>query len=137
MPKRQNNILLGLVALLLGAMLYILFQENTWVSQLFAQMVFRPKLWDQYPAMNMDWLCYYIPDFLCAFSLTCGIQAVCLPKTEELFGCAVIVLVCGTLWEIFQWCGVISGTGDFWDVLMYLSGSTLSILMNIKERKQT
>lgn len=137
MSKRQKNILMCLSALLLGAVLYIFFRRNTWVSRLFAVIAFAPEVAVQQKWMLMDWIRYYIPDFLWSFSLSCGIQAICLPKRKDILGCSAIALACGVVWEVLQWRNVVSGTGDILDVLMYFGGSILSILINIKERKQT
>lgn len=137
MSKRWRNILLCMGSLLLGTALYILFRKNTWVAHLFDGIGFVCRMRCVVQSVSGNWLRYYVPDLLWAFSLSCGIQAICESKQKEIPVCAALAFACGTVWEVLQWTNLVSGTGDFWDILMYLTGSVLSILINIKGEKQT
>lgn len=137
MSKRQKNILRCLGALVLGAILYILFRKNTWVAHLFDGIGFVRCLRSMVQSISLNWLRFYVPDLLWAFALSCGIQAICVPKRGGVPACALSAFICGLVWEFLQWSHVVSGTGDLWDVLMYLTGSVLSILINIKGEKRT
>ena len=45
-----------------------------------------------------------------------------------------IAFFCGVLWELLQLCNVVSGTGDFWDILMYSIAALLATI--IKSNKK-
>ena len=137
MSNRQKNSLLCLGALMLGAVVYILFRPNTWVSHLFDGIEFIVDLRSAVASPSRNWFRYYVPDLLWAFALCCGIQAIYEPEHKGVLFCALTALCCGVVWEMLQWSRIVTGTGDVWDILMYLTGSVLSILINVKGEKQT
>jgi hypothetical protein len=137
MPLRQKNILLCFGALVLGALVYILFRPNTHIAHLFDGFPVVIQLREGSFFLSLSNFDYYVPDLLWSFALSCGIQAICEPEKTKCYVCALVALSCGVAWEILQWCDVVSGTGDFLDILMYLAGSVLSILINIKGEQRT
>ena len=137
MSNRQKNTLLCFWALMLGAAVYILLRPNTWISHLFDSIELVSDLRNAAKSLSRNWFRYYAPDLLWAFALSCGIQAIYEPEHKGVFFCALTAFGCGVVWEILQWSNIVSGTGDLWDILMYLTGSVLSILINVKGEKQT
>lgn len=83
-------------------------------------------------AYTNDFCAFYLPDLLWALSLGCAIQGACLPTGKGKLYCVLTGFLWGVLWELGQWSGVISGVGDYWDLLMYLLGSALSLLFNLE-----
>lgn len=135
MSKRLRNILACSSAIAIGALLYILFRRNTYIACLFESIpmvVYARRLTERYSG---DLFRYYFPDFLWCFSLSCGIQTIYVPQKRGVLLSACIAFTCGVLWEIMQWCGMVSGVGDVHDVVMYLMGAILSILINLKGEK--
>lgn len=137
MSKRSQNILLCAVALVVGAVIYILYRDNTYISRWFSYIAFVRSLRTMANGYASNFVGFYLPDLLWGFSLSCGIQAIYLPGRRGVFISATVAFICGVLWEVLQWTDLVSGTGDIWDILMYFAGSVLSTLINIKERKQT
>lgn len=136
MQRRQRNIIYSMVGLLLGGILYVLFRSNTYISRIFASsgmVLFLRELAEPYA---WEFLRYYLPDFLWCFSLSCGIQAICLSERKEVILYALIAFLCGVTWELCQCMNIVSGVGDLYDVLMYFLGSSLSVLVNLKGEKK-
>lgn len=95
MSKRQRNILMCAGGVLVGAVLYILFWKEAYVSRLFNSLPCVAGLRRFFGGRWGGWLSFYVPDFLWAFSLSYGIQAICLPKWREIVMSAAAVLICG------------------------------------------
>lgn len=133
MEKRQRNILMCVGGLLLGAAVYLLFRENTYLSLLFCKSAFLSNIRTVIHSVAGVYISFYLPDMLWAFSLCCGIQAIYLPKSGGI--AAAVAFVCGLIWELLQWIDVVSGTGDYWDILMYFLGSIFAIIINVRREK--
>ena len=135
MEKRLRNILMCAGGLLLGVAVYLLFRENTYLSLLFQGSTFLACIRAVIDSKAVMQISFYLPDLLWSFSLCCGIQAIYLPKSSGIYAAAAVAFVCGVAWELLQWTDLVSGTGDYWDILMYFLGSTFAIIMNIRREK--
>ena len=135
MSKRSKNILMCAVALFVGAGIYILFRSNAYISKWFDYLDIIRFLRTMTGGYANDFIRFYLPDLMWCFALSCGIQAIYVPVGRGISISAMVAFACGVLWEVMQWTGMVSGTGDLWDILMYLAGSILSILINIKGEK--
>ena len=82
--------------------------------------------------LECDFFKFYFPDFLWSFALACAFIALFLPGKKGLAACSGFSLFCGLCWELFQTLGVVNGTGDFLDALMYLAAAVLAFVINIK-----
>jgi hypothetical protein len=71
----------------LGALVYILFRENTRISHLFDGIELVRHLRDAVRPFSRDWFRYYVPDLLWVFSLSCGVQAIYEPKQKGILAC--------------------------------------------------
>lgn len=118
MSKRIFNFICGICALGLGGMLYVLFREQTIIAKLLGQISFITILRSASAPLSNEFVQYYLPDFLWAFSLGSLLKVIPGLHKKSL-ACGTIALICGGLWEIMQCIGVISGTFDWIDVLMY------------------
>lgn len=130
MSVRPKNILLCTGGLLIGGAVYLLFREGSYLSHLFDGIPLLSLVRDIFNGTAGTHISFYLPDFLWAFSLCCGIQAIYLPKGMGIYVAGMAAFACGLIWEILQRTAVVSGTGDYWDILMYFLGSVLAILVN-------
>ena len=134
MLNRIKTAVLGLAALLLGAVLYILFRPTSFVSVSFGAYGWLSQLRTWLQPFTCNFLCFYLPDMLWAFALSCGLQTILTPKKWGIVLCGVTAFVCGAIWELLQWLGAVRGTGDWLDILMYFLAALALIFVN-KRRK--
>lgn len=136
MKIRKINIFLCISALSIGGLLYILFRPATYIGGMFDKFQYIDTIRQICSLYATDWYKFYLPDFLWAFSLGCGLIAIYNPQQMGIVVCASCSFLCGLIWEFMQYLNVINGTGDFLDVTMYFLASTLCIIINIKETKK-
>ena len=135
MSKRIANILLSVISLTLGGLLYIVFRENSHFSGWFNGFILVEEIRTHFAVFSSAFLKYYFPDFLWGFSLACGFVAIYNPKKQGVYLCGAISFTLGCVWEALQAFSVVSGTGDFFDIMMYLISSIACIMINQKEQK--
>lgn len=134
MTKPIRNIFLCGTSLFLGGILYVLFRENTHISQIAANIPFVRILQAWFNPIRCDFLSYYLPDLIWAFSLASGLQAVFPSGVKAFLLCGILAFLCSTVWEVLQFCHIIPGTGDLLDIALCFCGSALSTILNLKER---
>lgn len=132
MSRRIQNILLSVAALLLGGLLYILFRETTYIAKLFNGIAYISYAREFVSALSCDFVALYLPDFLWGFALCSGLLAIFDPDKRGALGCAFAALLWGVVWEISQYTGMVSGTGDMADVLMYLTAIVIAVIIHTK-----
>ena len=128
MSNRQKYLLIAAACLLPGGLCYILLGKETHIAQLF------------YTPMHANLPVFfrsYLPDLLWGLSLSMCLMAVYDPRLPGCILCAVCAFVCGCLWELLQYTGAISGTGDLLDIGMYLLAGIFAILLSGKVRNKT
>ena len=135
MSKRGFNILLGISALVFGSLIYILFRENTYIAKCFESFDIVIRMRQILLPYKSCFLIFYFGDFLWALSLGCGLYAIFVPRIYGTVICTCVVLCLGCVWEVLQYCSIISGTGDILDMLAYLLASSIIIIINAKERE--
>lgn len=136
MSKRKKNILFGLVALIAGCLLYILFRTNTYIGGMLDGMEDIATIRRMCVFEVSDLYKFYLPDFLWGFSLGCGLIAIYNPRVKGIIVCASFSFLCGCMWELLQYLGVLNGTGDVHDIIMYLLASAVCIIINLKETRE-
>ena len=132
MSKRKLYILLSSVSLILGFLIYVFFRENSYIGILFGYFHIIRTAREMLGWVSFGFLIFYFPDFLWGFSLCCGLLAIYTPKQTGCIVCSSITVLCGIIWEWMQFKQLVSGTGDFCDVLMYLMASIACIIINIR-----
>lgn len=135
MSSRRKNILMSAVSLYTGFVLYVLFREDTYIAKGFSFLPWVTFLQIWLAPKAPSFVKYHLQDFIWAFSLSCGLLAVVGSAKKQAFFCAVTAFFCGLLWEFLQYCKIVSGTGDLWDVLMYLAAGAVSVILNLEERE--
>lgn len=134
MSIQKKNILFGLSALMMGGLLYILFRESSHIGSFFSNSACVRMLRSLMEPLSSDLAQFYLPDLLWVFSLSCGLLAIGDDGERNIFWCGAVAFGCGCCWELLQFTGAVSGTGDGIDVLMYLLGSLIFLQINLKER---
>lgn len=133
MSKRILNALLGVSALVIGLGIYVFFKPNAVVSRLF-DFAFVSELRSFLSPCDLPFIKYYFADFLWGFAFCCGLAFIFQPKGKELLLCGAGGIAFGAVWELLQWTGIMSGTGDICDIIMYLLAATAVMLINLKEK---
>lgn len=136
MSKRRLNILLGIIALIFGSLLYILFRENTYIAKAFGSFDIIVQMREILSPYATNFLMFYFPDFLWAFSFCCGLCAIFTPRISGTIICGCMVLFIGCGWEGMQYWKIIGGTGDVLDIIAYLLAGIANIIINLKEREK-
>ena len=120
-----------IAALLSGCLLYVLFRPETYITKIVTKhFLMKYNLTTESFARIV--CSYYLPDFLWAFSLSCGLCALFSGTKESIRNCCYIGFLSGLAWEIGQSSQLFSGTGDLMDVLMYLLGALMCRIINKK-----
>lgn len=127
MSNRRLYALLCALSLTAGAVLYILFRQNSYVAVLCSQWFDLHTIQAHLQEGPWDLFRYYLPDLLWSFSLSCGLASILGTATKVWFGSGFFF---GCLWELLQLIGIVSGTADSLDILMYLTGSLLCIFIS-------
>lgn len=135
MFKRMKYVIFMTITLLLGLVIYTLFRPSTYISQAVTSVI--PVMKVQAFLSNYDctFLRYYFIDLIWAFSLCCGLVSIFGTGIKDKAVCFVLTFLSGTAWEVGQYFGLISGTGDYLDVLMYLTGAGFCLLIILKEKR--
>lgn len=135
MSARRQNILLSVLGLATGGLLYLLFRETSYVGQFFGNSPVIATLRSLVKPLSCDVIRYYLPDLLWGFSLSCGVLAILAPTGRLCILWAYTGFFCGVVWELLQSLHLVSGTGDLLDMAMYLLGSGICMLINLKRRE--
>ena len=133
--KKKIILCIGCIfSLFLGAVIYALLREEAYISQIVAVYVDLSRVKNAFILLDNDFVKYYLPDYLWAFSLCCGILIISNPTSKKEVLCySSITFWVGTLYEILQKVKLIGGTGDVIDIILYfLAALTVSIIY-IKE----
>ena len=116
----------GVISLMLGGMIYVFYRPNTYVFNFFREI---PLPRQSFLFLDVPWIKYYFADYLWAYSLCCGLHLIFQPQRTGSFLLAGITVLFGSTFEFLQYAGVLSGTGDLWDVLMFiLAGFTVNMI---------
>lgn len=128
MKKRNFNIFLSLISLIIGGFIYIATRPDSYVSIVVESVIPLNDLRAYFSFLNTDFIKYHLPDSLWSLSLTCALFAINRSTVQV----ASISAICGVFWEVGQATGLINGTGDILDILMYLTAIAFAVLINKK-----
>lgn len=136
MSNRLFYVILCIIFLIIGGSLYLIYRENAYITILFDRFLFLESMGKIADVFENDFFKFYFPDFLWGLSLNFGLFSIFLPKLKGALWCSLIAFLYGMLWETMQKQGVLSGTGDLIDILMYLLASVFAMLIFIMRRKE-
>ena len=135
--KAKKFLAVGSIAIFTGGLIYLLFRPNVYAVRWVPENKYLLLLRESLRWMGTPFVKYYLADYLWAVALSCGLHLIFSPKVKGSCICTTIVLLYGLTFELSQYCGFISGTGDLWDVLMYiLAGISVNILNLSRSRKK-
>lgn len=136
MNRKMYNIALCVSSLAIGGAYYLLFKNNTIFESIVCKFVDFMSIKNRLPRITSRFLNNHFCDFLWVFSLYCGLCAIFLPTKKQSMVIFFAVVILGTVWELFQFYGVVSGTGDILDVVTYVFGAYVSLLITTKKEKK-
>lgn len=135
MSERHKIALLSIYSLVVGCALYIIFRSDSYVAKLFSVLPFIVKIQEFFLFADSDFLKYYFPDYLWCLGLCCALIAIHTPKLKSVLLCSTVSVICGMAWELSQYIGIINGTGDILDIIMYLLAGVTAVIIYLKEKK--
>ena len=131
MSKRAFFILLGTLSLIIGGAIYLLFRENAYITIFFGTN-FLARIRETVSFLSVQIVNFYFVDFLWGLSLCAYLLAIFAPKGAGIFFCGIVAFLCGTGWELLQFTGVVSGTGDVLDIIAYLVAAIIAVIIFLK-----
>lgn len=112
---RIKYFIFGLSALLVGTVIYWLFRPSTHISKLLSVLIpFKISPLGEF--VGSSFLKFYFVDYLWAFSFSCWLRCIFHDKHKNF----MIVSITGALFELMQTLGMVQGTGDVCDCLLYI-----------------
>ena len=133
MTKRAVDIVVAILALVIGGFIYVAMREDSYVATIFQNIYPVAYLQNSLSDFRLMWLSFYLPDYLWGLSFACSLISLFLPSGKAIGWSVGVMILCGSLWEMLQVWQVVNGTGDIWDVLMYFLAGATVILINFKE----
>ena len=136
--KKKMILYFGCVlSILFGAFIYAVFREDTYIYKTIESYIDLSRVKDHCAILDNDFTKYYLPDYLWAFSLCCGVFIILKPQNiKEVFFYSLISFGLGGTYEVLQKINVISGTCDAIDIFFYflaaLTVSSFYIILYIK-----
>ena len=127
-------LIFGTVSIIVGLFIYLIYRPETYISKLILSYIEFQFYKYKIPVLNNNFIKFYFPDYLWAFSLSCGLHLIFKPKQLNTAYCTILVSIIGLMYELLQWVNFINGTGDFIDIIFYtLAGFTVNIINFKKE----
>lgn len=127
---RETFILNSVIALFLGAIIYLLFREDTFFSNHVRRYVSFPKvLTNALPNEIGVFIKYYLADMAWAYALTFAVGAVFEGDNGQLLLSGIISLGFEALVEEFQKTRWIPGTFDWKDVALEAAASVFALIL--------
>lgn len=128
MKRRSLYFVMCALSLGAGGALYLLCREHSYITVLAEHVLPLENLREYLHVKDIDFLNYYFPDFLWSFAFYFGAELIFYPQ-KRVFTSSVLVLCAGALWELLQYTGIVGGTGDLLDILMYLTAVLTAVLI--------
>lgn len=128
-------ILLIFLSLFVGGAFYFFFCPDVWFVRQLNCLLGRDFQSSERMRMEIRLLRYYLPDALWAFAMTAAIRLILGNNTKtSRIGFLVSVLT-GVVLEFLQFGQVISGTGDWMDILAEGTGALVCVFIINKYRR--
>lgn len=122
----------AIISLLLGLICYLFFREKTYVSEIFDSILNLKSIRSSFKFLENDFLKFYFPDYLWAVSFSCCLHIIFKPKIVGSIICTAVISLFGIVFELLQLIGIINGTGDIFDVCLYILGCFTVNIITLK-----
>jgi len=125
--KRLSCIVIAGVSLLLGLLVYLLFNQTTYLY------ISLPD-WLHFRQITIDnnilnaLLKNYCADLLWAISFTFVVQSILMIEPPKAY-LLLFTSLLGVVVEVMQLLNILNGTFDFYDILVYFLGALISIFI--------
>ncbi len=116
------------LSLIIGIIIYAFLRKQTYFHSIFNLQVSSCANIEHW---LLDFLRFYLTDALWAYSLTSALFIFNSPKIS-----IILSISFGILWEIGQFFHFLRGTGDFIDILMYITASIIAAIIIFLRRKK-
>lgn len=134
MNSKKANIIISVFSLFLGGAIYVLYRDNTYISNFIENFINLSILRNAFKPFECSFLKYYFTDYLWALSLISVLNTLFSTK-KQLLLISVFVFSLGFVWEILQISNFISGTGDILDIFMYLAAAMTAVIIKFSNNK--
>ena len=128
MKKRCVLLVGSLSALVVGALDYGFFRQDTYVGKIVGRLLHIREMRDCFCYGLLAW---YLPDYLWMLALALAFFAVTAPRRRHLWMWAVGLTLYGGGWELTQYFGIVSGTADRLDSLLYMMAVCTAVMINL------
>lgn len=128
-------LLSSLAALVTGALIYIFFRRQTIFTAYLGRFGVKAGAYSSADIPFGDFIRYYLPDYLWGYALCCQAAALFDVLRIKKDGAYILCAAVGIAWEVLQWSGVVSGTGDCVDCIMYLTAVGTVVLIEKSFKK--
>lgn len=127
---KKRLILLGgsLTALLAGALDYGFFRQDTHIGRLVAQLL---GVEEEIRGRYYGILAWYLPDYLWMLALSLMIFAITDLQRYGVTVWSLVLMLYGCGWELAQYVGLVSGTADWLDVILYIMAVCTAVMINL------
>lgn len=134
--KKSLFFVLGILSLLIGGFIYLIFRENAYITRLVSAYIPLSVIREDLAFLKNDFVSFYLPDYLWGFSLANFLHILFPLNLKSSFLCMITVYAVGITYEILQFCNVIFGIGDILDMSLYLlAGLTVNMIVWIRSFK--
>ena len=117
-------IIICIVLLLMGLLLYLLFNQDAYISKTIYEVVPIPTIAGKSLAISI--FRSFGADLLWSIALVLAIQVALGLKKKQIW----LLMLCsllGVAYELMQFLGIANGTADILDVLIYIAGSFIGV----------
>lgn len=119
------------ISLLIGLMIYVFFRSDTYIHD-FLYPFLKPNILILQNSLLFNFIRYYFIDFLWGVALSFALLSVSYSiNSKSIVLSAILSLLCGIAFEVFQFTGILNGTFDFFDICMYATASIFFAVINI------
>lgn len=134
MSRRITFAVTSAASITVGAIIYVLFRPNSYIAIFVDNIVDFGIIRQILADGSNDFLKFYLPDFLWAFSLCFCLYSILDALKNGMIISSLITFFCSVTWEILQLLNFVSGTGDLIDIIMYLLAVICAASLTFKRR---
>ena len=135
--NRQKFTFFSLASLILGVFIYLILRNDTYFHAYISEDIKSFFYIQTDKNFFIDFLKYYFIDFLWGLSLVSALNAVSLLNNKKsILINSIFTIFSGLLFELLQLSGIVNGTFDFIDILMYAVAASIVAVININKFKE-